>query len=310
MVVGTVYDGGYKAFTWSESMGFNYLTPLSGYGSSYAWAVNDKGQVIGNSCFNGYIDRACLWEEDKPVTDIGALPSGEFNSDSRAYDINNNGQVVGSSTSSDGHTHAFRWSKDGGLEDLTEIDDGFIDAYVNAINDSGTMVGERNGRAFIWNKDTGMCDVDVIGQDRYTGIDINNSGQVLGIFGNFSSIGPTFVWQEGVEATFLSALPGGTRGDYIWGNDINNLGQVVGESSRQAFIWDKINGTQSLPLLSEHSGAAYCINDNGVIAGYSYDNAGKMHFVVWTPVPEPSSILALVGGIAGLGGFALRRRRS
>jgi hypothetical protein len=28
------------------------------------------------------------------------------------------------------------------------------------------------------------------------------------------------------------------------------------------------------------------------------------------PVPEPSSIFALVGGIAGLGGFALRRRRS
>jgi hypothetical protein len=30
----------------------------------------------------------------------------------------------------------------------------------------------------------------------------------------------------------------------------------------------------------------------------------------FAPVPEPSSILALVGGIAGLGGFALRRRRS
>jgi hypothetical protein len=28
------------------------------------------------------------------------------------------------------------------------------------------------------------------------------------------------------------------------------------------------------------------------------------------PVPEPSSILALVGGITGLGGFALRRRRN
>ena len=28
-----------------------------------------------------------------------------------------------------------------------------------------------------------------------------------------------------------------------------------------------------------------------------------------TAVPEPSSLLALVGGIAGLGGFALRRKR-
>jgi hypothetical protein len=32
--------------------------------------------------------------------------------------------------------------------------------------------------------------------------------------------------------------------------------------------------------------------------------------IVFNPVPEPSSILALIGGIAGLGGFALRRRKS
>jgi hypothetical protein len=32
--------------------------------------------------------------------------------------------------------------------------------------------------------------------------------------------------------------------------------------------------------------------------------------VLPVPVPEPSSILALAGGIAGLGGLALRRRRS
>jgi hypothetical protein len=49
------------------------------------------------------------------------------------------------------------------------------------------------------------------------------------------------------------------------------------------------------------------------IVGISSPDA-RYHFsidnVTIEPVPEPSSILALVGGITGLGGFALRRRRN
>ena len=35
----------------------------------------------------------------------------------------------------------------------------------------------------------------------------------------------------------------------------------------------------------------------------------RMHLTVYAPVPEPSSLIALAGGLAGLGGMALRRRR-
>jgi hypothetical protein len=52
---------------------------------------------------------------------------------------------------------------------------------------------------------------------------------------------------------------------------------------------------------------------NVCIIGISSPDA-RYHFAMddltIEPVPEPSSILALIGGIAGLGGFALRRRRS
>ena len=35
----------------------------------------------------------------------------------------------------------------------------------------------------------------------------------------------------------------------------------------------------------------------------------RMHLTVYAPVPEPSSLIALAGGLAGLGGLTLRRRR-
>ncbi|MDH7602808.1 MAG: PEP-CTERM sorting domain-containing protein, partial [Armatimonadota bacterium] len=72
----------------------------------------------------------------------------------------------------------------------------------------------------------------------------------------------------------------------------------------RAFLW--ANGVmQSLDaLLGYTTSQAYDINNNGWIVGTSGGQA-----VLWTPVPEPPSILALVGGITGLGGLALRRKR-
>jgi hypothetical protein len=46
------------------------------------------------------------------------------------------------------------------------------------------------------------------------------------------------------------------------------------------------------------------VNSTSDLLGFCADD------MTITPVPEPSSILALIGGIAGIGGFALRRRRN
>jgi hypothetical protein len=72
---------------------------------------------------------------------------------------------------------------------------------------------------------------------------------------------------------------------------INNLGQVVGRFynidtatgdavDRQAFVWDKNNGASLLSTLAGET-SAWAINNNGFVAGYSYNAAGKQRAALW-----------------------------
>jgi probable HAF family extracellular repeat protein len=71
---------------------------------------------------------------------------------------------------------------------------------------------------------------------------------------------------------------------------INNLGEVVGRFynidgsgdavDRHAFVWDKTNGASLLSTLAGET-SAWAINDNGFVAGYSYNAAGKQRAALW-----------------------------
>jgi probable HAF family extracellular repeat protein len=273
-LAGTIFqsNGISQAFTWTSTTGFQYLSPLQGFSRSVANGINDNGQVIGYSIYSGYRVQANLWEGDSAAQELSALSSGEFSQGSNAYGINNNGQIVGSSTSSHGYQHAVLWTTSS-IEDLNGKDD-LINASANAINDGDTVVGQSSGRAFVWNRDTGMSYISGQG---YAAVDINNSGQVLcqQIFvpvGGFA-----YLWQEGHDVISIGAFSGS---NYTSAYDINNAGQVVGKSGGQAFVWDSTNGIQALPLNSGlSSGIASVINDNGIIAGRAFDALGNSHLV-------------------------------
>jgi probable HAF family extracellular repeat protein len=120
--------------------------------SSTPAAVNDSGQVVGESLTEKLETHAFSWTPAAGIVDLGTL-GGTV---SRAAAVNNRGQVVGfSTTAGDAAGHAFSWTADGGMESLPELADGLDGGQANAINESGQIVGSSAvrlnvGHATMW----------------------------------------------------------------------------------------------------------------------------------------------------------------
>ena len=152
-VVGTTYNFGFQdAFSWTADAGMVVIGGLFlGHGGS-AQAVNEHGQVVGESFANvpGARSHAFSWTAAGGIVDLGTL-GGEH---SWATDVNNNGQVIGSSWTAAGSTHAFFWTPQTGLVDLGTL--GGRESIAVDVNDYGQVVGgshtdeEAYSHATLW----------------------------------------------------------------------------------------------------------------------------------------------------------------
>ena len=131
------------AVVWEDGNAF----PLPSLGpvkrSNIAWAINDRGQIVGQSrSADGTTRLAVLWQNGA-ITKLGTgtLP-GDFGA--IATGINNRGQVVGSTNDSGFNwAHGFIWA-DGVMTDLNTLfpaDSNLFVTMANTINERGQITG-------------------------------------------------------------------------------------------------------------------------------------------------------------------------
>lgn len=264
---------------------------------SYAYAINDNGQIVGYVGMANGATHAVLWDHDG-IHDLGTL--GGMSSIASA--INNAGQIVGSSLTTTGISHAFLWEK-GKMRDLDTRPD--LSSEASGINDRGQIVGsltipDGNGHAALWDNGK-MIDIGAPAPDGASSAqDINNAGLIIGnaYFPNLDR-NLAVSWQQGVLTPFV--LPAGY--DESMAFSVNDRGQVAGVAGTlpsQAVVWQ---AGAILPLATEGN-EAKAINNHGEVAGRRQTNVpGVMPLSVWDKHGHQSDLPMPVPGNGAIGGM-------
>ncbi len=131
----------YHAFLYTDGQ-LRDLGTLGGT-NSYAYAINNRGQVVGGADIPGSLTEHAFLYSNGQMTDLfRTLPGGNAYGDAHA--INNSGQATGFfSTSSIPDHHAFLYSN-GQVTDLGSVP-GFVYSSGDGINNAGQVVGQLEG---------------------------------------------------------------------------------------------------------------------------------------------------------------------
>jgi probable HAF family extracellular repeat protein len=270
------------------------------------YGINNAGQIAGYTLTGPGNGQAILYSGGQ-ATGLGNL-GGTF---SIASGINAAGQVVGYAALANGLDHAFLYSG-GKMQDLGTLSGS--SSVANALNASGQVVGasalpDGSWHAFLYSGGK-MQDLGSLGGGNSDASAINASGQIVG--GSLTASGQSHAFlYRGGKMTDLGTL-GGSWSSAL---GINDAGQVVGGSGGRAFLYSGGKMTDLNWLLDQAPPAtlttAVAINNHGQILATGSDGHGYL----LTPdgvsaAPEPSGLVLLALGGAGLFGSACVQRRA
>jgi probable HAF family extracellular repeat protein len=300
----TAGDGSIHGFLYSGgAMKDLGLLAVSGYTDSFANAVNDLGQVVGEARGDGVVllPRAVRYNGavSGPWQDLG-LPAG--GTEAIAWAVSNSGAIVGQ-YSTGTNTAAFLRSSTGTFTDLGTLPDG-TGARAFAVNSSNWVVGEADvaglARAFL-HDGSRMIDLGTLQGTAAAARAVNDKGEIVGSSRTQYDLAEhAFIYQNGAMQDIQSLA--GTNYDFSVANAINNaqdrrlvVGEFLGNDGARGFVydtttkvWTDLNAIAQIPAASGLVlRAAVDVADDGSIAAVGFYGSDSAHDHAFLLVPGP-----------------------